>query len=1019
MPSGIVVLLDRAGIGRTGDGDALARFCADLAPVVQSVESAAGGGAPDPVALGRALEDLFAAVHALGDQPGATADAGGRLIRFLLTDYLRRAHPLLLATLALLGLVAEAPDGAAGPPPMLEPARFPRLVTDLNGLMAEAYGWGTPDFAARRLLAHLQAVAFGLGYPAVADLGQSDQQFPALLSGRPGAPPALRIVLATVGQDDAQAEIGLQILPIDDQQHPHPGFAVVPFTTGAAAQDVDLGEHWHLVVTAAGDLTVAFGLIAYPGEVTVGSVTEQIPRPVKAAMSLGIERGEVAEQSRTLIGDPESTRLEVGTLGLHFDLQADPLDFGVRITGRRWRIVAEAGDDDGFLAAVLPRDGLTIPFDLTAGWSYRRGLYFVGGAGLRWSLPTSIEIGPVHIDSAAVELTAGTTRPQDPVALRLNATIDAGLTLGPFAVAVSRIGVTAELLIGADPANVGIGRLRLRAKPPSGVGLAIDAAAVSGGGFLSFDPEAGRYAGVFELTIAGTVAVKAVAIITTKLPGSAPGFALLVLITAEGFTPIQLGMGFSLTGIGGLLALNHTVNPEAIRGGLSDGALDSVLFVKDPVRNADRVLSTLDRLFPLAADRLLVGPLVEISWGPAGIVRLRAALLVELPQPVRVVLLAALSVLLPRPSAAVVELHADAIGVLDFERGELALDASLHHSRVAGFTLAGDLVLRLNWGSDPVFLLSIGGWHPKFASPQGIRPLHRVSLSLTESDNPRVRLEAYFAVTSNTLQIGARATVFAEAGGFGIDGSGAFDALIQWSPFAFDVAFSCRVRVFTPFGPLLAISVEVNVTGPEPWHITGRATVQLLFVSVGVGVDLTIGAAAGPPDPVETADVAAAVWAELTDPANWEAVLPAAARPGVTLVGVAPPATDRPLVAHPLATVAVRQRVAPLDTLIERVGTRVPVEGARSYSVTATTPAGIAVSATTDPFPPGQYRAGISDDERLAAPSFVAMHSGVRLDPLSSRDEGPGVVCDLGVETLEVTSLDTAAVRGVPVAAGG
>ena len=45
-------------------------------------------------------------------------------------------------------------------------------------------------------------------------------------------------------------------------------------------------------------------------------------------------------------------------------------------------------------------------------------------------------------------------------------------------------------------------------------------------------------------------------------------------------------MGFALTGIGGLLALNRTVNADAVRDGLRDGVLDSVLFVKDPVHNA-------------------------------------------------------------------------------------------------------------------------------------------------------------------------------------------------------------------------------------------------------------------------------------------------------------------------------------------------------------------------------------------------------------------------------------------------
>ena len=155
---------------------------------------------------------------------------------------------------------------------------------------------------------------------------------------------------------------------------------------------------------------------------------------------------------------------------------------------------------------------------------------------------------------------------------------------------------------------------------------------------------------------------------------------------------------------------------------------------------------------------------------------------------------------MPDPKKPVVELHVDAIGVLDLGRGELALDASLHHSRLLSFNLTGDMALRLNWGANPSFLVSMGGFHPRFAPPAGVRPLKRLSLSLTGGNNPRVRLETYLAITSNTIQMGAFASVYAEAGGFGIDGGGSFDALISWSPFWLDVAFQAWVRGSTACG---------------------------------------------------------------------------------------------------------------------------------------------------------------------------------------------------------------------------
>src|SRR5439155_8792243 len=118
----------------------------------------------------------------------------------------------------------------------------------------------------------------------------------------------------------------------------------------------------------------------------------------------------------------------------------------------------------------------------------------------------------------------------------------------------------------------------------------------------------------------------------------------------------------------------------------------------------------------------------------------------------------ALSAYLPKQGDAVVELHVDAIGVLDLGRGELSLDASLHDSRILQYTLSGDMALRLNWGDAPTFLLTVGGFHPKYVPPAGLRPLSRLSLSLS-SGLPSVRLESYFAITTNSVQFGARVTL--------------------------------------------------------------------------------------------------------------------------------------------------------------------------------------------------------------------------------------------------------------------
>src|SRR5262249_54095892 len=118
-------------------------------------------------------------------------------------------------------------------------------------------------------------------------------------------------------------------------------------------------------------------------------------------------------------------------------------------------------------------------------------------------------------------------------------------SLGPLTVDVDRIGALLNLRLakGAD-AKFGPFDLDLGFKPPSGAGLAIDAGVVVGGGFLYFDPDKGEYAGVAELSIADVVTVKAIGLITTKMPDGSSGFSLLLILTTD-FPPIQLGFGFT------------------------------------------------------------------------------------------------------------------------------------------------------------------------------------------------------------------------------------------------------------------------------------------------------------------------------------------------------------------------------------------------------------------------------------------------------------------------------------------
>ena len=92
--------------------------------------------------------------------------------------------------------------------------------------------------------------------------------------------------------------------------------------------------------------------------------------------------------------------------------------------------------------------------------------------------------------------------------------------------------------------------------------MAIRAEGISGGGFLDFDPP--HYVGMMQLSFQNEIDVTAFGLITTKLPDGRPGFSLVISILAE-FQPIQLGLGFALTGVGGVIGINRHMNEEALR----------------------------------------------------------------------------------------------------------------------------------------------------------------------------------------------------------------------------------------------------------------------------------------------------------------------------------------------------------------------------------------------------------------------------------------------------------------------
>ena len=976
------------------------------------------------VDLAFAIEALVARIHDLAHTlPARLASFGDyvdrtqihkelprRLFDFLVANYLAQASPLAYAVLHLMNII-DYPYYAADPATFqVEHVRatvhyhlFKVLVTEPNRLFTEAYGWDTPDFQSTLFLNRVSQLFQTLGLRS--RIQPLSPQAEEAWVGRIGAgvdPPSQLITFLYEERGTAfGVRLGLSL------------FGAAP--TSAGANDAGLGLAPLIQGRAEGAVPfhrLEDTRIEWSGNVEVLKRLAVILRPnrdltlrkgaglgdaVNGRLTLGLRHGQPTGEPQPLLRLPGGSALRYQQFAVAGGIDAasatTPETFlELALQGLRFDLsLAEA---DGFVQGTLTRDRVEAPFDLTLRWSSKTGLSLSGSGGLHVFLTLQKSIGPLRLDGVHIGIDVGEE------GIETETSLNGRLTLGPVTATVERLGMTVN--ISFREGNLGLFGLSPGFKPPTGLGLAIAAPGVVGGGYLGFDPQRAEYSGMLQLELADRIAIKAIGLLTTRLPDGSKGYSLLILLTAEGFAPIPLGLGFTLTGIGGLLGLHRTVSTSTLREGLKTGTLNAILFPVDPLRNAPQLLSDLRRVFPPTAGRHVFGPMVQLRWGTPTLLTLELALLLELPSPVRVIVLGRLQVLLPNQTHPLVQIRMDALGVLDVSAGTVSLDATLYDSRILQFTLTGDMALRAGWGSQPQFILAIGGFHPRFAAPPGLPALKRLALSLADGDTLQLRCAAYLAVTSNTVQFGARVDLHAAGGGFSFDGMLGFDALIQLAPLAFQVDIGAALALRYRGRLLMGISFKGSLAGPTPWAVQGKATIKILFFKVSVSFERQFGTKTPPPLPAAV-DVVAQVAAALADRRNWSGTLPRREPPVVT-VRDGGPTTAGPLRVHPLAELTVRERIAPLNRPITKLGTAPLVGGPTTLTVTATGSGPTALPWKTtpvqEPFALAQFEE-LREDEQLARPSFEALEAGLTfaLDEVAA-EEDPGLTAPIAYETL-------------------
>jgi hypothetical protein len=286
-------------------------------------------------------------------------------------------------------------------------------------------------------------------------------------------------------------------------------------------------------------------------------------------------------------------------------------------------------------------------------------------------------------------------------------------------------------------------------------------------------------------------------------------------------------------------------------------------------------------------------------------------------------------------------------------------------------------------------LLAVGGYHPAFDPPgylpAAVTDLDRVGFQVELSEDLWFGVEGYVAVTSNTLQFGAEATLEASTTflltRYTATGSIGFDVLLTFSPFAFVFDAHATVDVTAGGRELFGAELYVHLDGPQPWVAHTWGTVD--FFGLNVPFELTFGGSEGPVAPPRTS-VLDAVLAGLAAPESWQTIDPSAA----CVVFAAEPKADdgsneqgaAPLRVRPDAELEVRQHAAPLDRDLDVYGIYA-IDGPAHLALHEAGLEGIDAatwSTVDDWFAPAQFDV-LSRSEKLAAASYEAMVAGARI----------------------------------------
>jgi hypothetical protein len=956
------------------------------------------------------IQAAFETVSTLGSGGGLPVEFANefprQLVDYLLVTWLLDQQPRVGYVLMLLGIVRLEPKVATTTRPAYVHRKF--AFEDLGAFFSnpikfwsDTYRWGQSTFDGERLIHGFYGLFEAWEWPVREEpLDAATLQQLSIGAIDPTAVSGLTLRLPfyeqSVGALGLEAGVGMFLLP--ETASAKPGFSLMPYGRGEFDIEIPLTDLLTLGIKAGIDLSGGVGINVRPDKDIefFAGLAAGTPSAVSGNVSALLRLGKEGEPL-IIVGAKDQSRLEFGAItteaGTRFH-SGGKFEVFTEFALQDGKIVVKPSeeDKDGFIAKLLPAEGLEIGIKLNVGFSTTQGVYFGGSGGLEITIPTHITLGPVEITSALI----GVKFKDGGIPIDLAATIKADLSV--IKGTVENIGITATFSFPPDrKGNLGPVNLGLGFRPPNGVGLAIDAGVVKGGGYLFLDFDKGEYAGALELTIANFLSLKAIGLINTKLPDGTPGFSLLIIITVEFIPGFQLGYGFTLIGVGGLLGLNRAVLLDPLALGVRTGAVNSILFPTHIIENAPKILSDLRAIFPPVNGKFLIGPMAKLGWGTPTLISVSLGVIIEIPG--NVVILGRLAVALPTADEPVLLLQLTFIGALEFDKRRLWFFASLFESRILFITIDGEMGLLVDYSDQPNFVLSVGGFHPKLNAPPLPFPTpNRLALNIINESYARVRAEAYFAITTNSVQFGTKAELFFGFDALSVEGYFSFDALLRFSPLYFEVVMATGFSVKVFGIGVWSVHLRGSLSGPQPWHIKGSASIELLFFSIDVDVDVTFGDEGGVMLPPIA--LLPPLLEEFKKAESWVAELPASANLLTTLRKLDEASL---LVLHPVGVLRVSQRMAPLNVELKKVGNQATSD-VHKVSVEISGGPLTVRDAARVMFARGQYQ-DLSDADKLSKPAFESMEGGALL-AASGADWATGVGADRNVR-YEAIVVDT------------